>query len=291
VNIRREGTDGSFDRMLDRYAELDGTVDAFGLGGATFALKAGGREYPFREMKKVRQYAKRTPVLDGNGLRDTLERDAVRRLQEETGEPLSGKTVLLTDGVDRVGLAEGFREHGCDLIYGDLIFGIDIPFPIRSDATFRRVAKTLCPIMVQLPLKVLYPTGSDQEKESSSRFERYYEESRIVAGDYLFVRKYMPQDMTGKWIVANTTTESDIEDLRGRGVELLVTTTPRLGGRSFGTNVMEAVLVAIAGSDGPLSRDEYTDLLERTGIESEFHWLQKSAAPSSAPAAHLVAAP
>mgnify|MGYP001555052757 CR=1 FL=1 len=101
----------------------------------------------------------------------------------------------------------------------------------------------------------------------------------------------MPQDMTGNWIVANTTTESDIEDLRGRVVELLVTTTPRLGGRSFGTNVMEAVLVAIAGSDGPLSRDEYTDLLERTGIESEFHWLQESAAPSSAPAAHLVAAP
>jgi hypothetical protein len=267
--------------MLERYAELDGTVDAFGLGGATFALKADGREYPFREMKKVHQYAKKTPVLDGNGLRDTLERDAVKRLEEETGEPLAGKTVLLTDGVDRVGLAEGFREHGCALIYGDLIFGIDMPFPIRSDATFRRVAKTLCPIMVQLPLKVLYPTGSDQEKESSSRFERYYRESQIVAGDYLFVRKYMPQDMAGKWIVANTTTESDIEDLRGRGVELLVTTTPRLGGRSFGTNVMEAVLVAIAGSDGPLTRDEYSDLLKRTGIESEFHWLQKGAALAS----------
>ena len=42
----------------------------------------------------------------------------------------------------------------------------------------------------------------------------------------------------------NTVTTGDIEDLRARGARRLITSTPDFGGRSFGTNVVEAALVA-----------------------------------------------
>jgi hypothetical protein len=38
-----------------------------------------------------------------------------------------------------------------------------------------------------------------------------------------------------------------LQSLRQKGVETLITSTPNLCGRSFGTNVMEAVLVALMG--------------------------------------------
>ena len=57
----------------------------------------------------------------------------------------------------------------------------------------------------------------------------------------------MPDDMRGKVVVTNTTTPEDVAMFRECGVKYLVTTTPVLEGRSFGTNMMEAALVAACG--------------------------------------------
>jgi len=52
-------------------------------------------------------------------------------------------------------------------------------------------------------------------------------------------------------------------------VARLATTTPRLGGRSFGTNVMEAFMVALAGKH-PLSEAEYDEWIDRLGLHPEW---------------------
>ena len=67
--------------------------------------------------------------------------------------------------------------------------------------------------------------------------------------------------MDGKIIVTNTTTPEDVELLRARGVSHLVTSTPRLDGRSFGTNMMEAALVALADKGRALSNAEIAGML------------------------------
>ncbi|MGI5942416.1 MAG: quinate 5-dehydrogenase, partial [Pelotomaculaceae bacterium] len=62
----------------------------------------------------------------------------------------------------------------------------------------------------------------------------------------------------------NTTTPEDIAFLKEKGVGTLVTTTPVYGGRSFGTNVMEAALVAVLGKPwAEITPDDYLELLER----------------------------
>ncbi len=65
-------------------------------------------------------------------------------------------------------------------------------------------------------------------------------------------------------MVTNTVTESDILWLEQKGARLLVTTTPEFAGRSFGTNVMEALLVALSGQQNAgLSAEQYEVLLDR----------------------------
>lgn len=271
------------DAAIARIAELDGKVDAIGLGGVGLYLKAAGRTYVMREAKKMADAAKTTPTVDGTGLKDSLERDAITYMRDELGLELHGKKVLMTAAVDRFGLAEALYEAGCEMTFGDLVFGLGIPFPIRSWRTFNIVTRLLMPIIAQLPFKMLYPTGEAQLKEPDPKYTRYYDDADIIAGDYLFVRKYMPRDMSGKWVITNTTTERDVEELTERGVELLVTTTPRLEGRSFGTNMMEATLVALAGGSGALEQSEYRKLLDQVDFQPSPQWLQEGRrAPSVA---------
>ena len=83
----------------------------------------------------------------------------------------------------------------------------------------------------------------------------------------------MPDTLTGKVIVTNTTTPDDVEAFRKAGVKYLITTTPVLEGRSFGTNMMEAALVAASGKNRPLSFDELNEMLDKLGFEPQLQEL------------------
>ena len=50
------------------------------------------------------------------------------------------------------------------------------------------------------------------------------------------------------------------------GLATLITTTPRLDGRSFGTNVLEAALIAYAGKGRVLTDAELTALVDELGL-------------------------
>ncbi|MFB0533344.1 MAG: phosphotransferase, partial [Anaerolineae bacterium] len=122
------------------------------------------------------------------------------------------------------------------------------------------LARILLPILGWLPISFLYPIGEKQEV-NMPKWEKYYRWASIIAGDFLYIKRHMPLNLEGKVIVTNTTTLADVELLTERGVRYLVTTTPRLEGRSFGTNVMEAALVAVSGKGRELTAEEIEAML------------------------------
>jgi hypothetical protein len=217
------------------------------------------------QSRRLAESAKVTPIVDGSGLKNTLERQTIRWLADSGPVQIKGRKVLLTSAVDRFGMAEAFVEAGCDTIFGDVIFSLGIPLPVRSLRTMGLIAAALLPVLRRLPISMLYPTGKTQE-EGSPRYARFFEWADIVAGDFHYIRRHLPARVDGKAIITNTTTSDDVEMLRERGAAHLVTTTPELEGRSFGTNVMEAVLIALAGKPAEeMSAGDYLDLLERLG--------------------------
>ncbi|MDP2401090.1 MAG: quinate 5-dehydrogenase, partial [Actinomycetota bacterium] len=276
--ISRIGTDGSLDRAAETFARLDGAVAAFGMGGIDMYLKAAGRRYYFREAKRLRAAAGSTPIVDGSGLKGAVEAGVVTHLRDDLGLELRGKKVLMTSAVDRWGMAEGLRDAGCEMVFGDLIYALGVPVPIRRWRSLVALVRVLTPVVAQLPFSWLYPTGSEQNKapKPNPSVERLYGWADIIAGDWQYVKKYMPDDMNGKWLITNTTTADDVALCRARGVELLVTSTPRLEGRSFGTNVIEATLVALTGASGELPAEEYLSLLKQVGFAPDVQWLQEA---------------
>ena len=263
--IERIGVDGDYDKACSMIAQLDGEVAAIGLGGTDLYLVAGNRRYVIEESRRLARSAQITPVVDGSGLKNTLERETIRWLAERGELELKGKNALVVSAVDRFGMAEALSEAGCQMIFGDLIFSLGLPVPIRSLRAIRIVAALSLPIIRRLPISVIYPTGSKQETRKP-RHQRFYDWADIIAGDFHYIARHMPPRMDGVTIITNTTTPEDVAMLRARGVATLVTTTPELEGRSFGTNVMEGVLIALAGkSPEEMQPEDYLDLLHRLG--------------------------
>lgn len=266
-SIERIGTDGDKDRAVALIRELDGKVDAFGLGGTDLYIYAGNRRYIFRDSARIAAAARQTPIVDGSGIKNTLERRVIRHLEAKAGMSFAGQKALVVCAVDRFGLAEALAAAGAETVFGDLLYGLGLPFPLRSLAVLDRLARIVAPVITLLPTSVFYPTG-DRQNEIKPRFSRYFHEAAVVAGDFHFIRRYMPDDLTGKTVITNTVTSADEALLLERGVATLVTTTPEMDGRSFGTNVLEAVLVTLAGRrPEDLTAEDYGGMLEAMAVE------------------------
>lgn len=263
--IERIGTDGDMKKMVEQIRDLDGKVDAFGLGGVDLYVYAVDRRYVIRDAKRIVKAAQKTPIVDGAGLKNTLERRAIEYLVKHTDLFKKPQKVLLMSAMDRLGMAQALEKTGSKMTYGDLPYILGLPVPLSSLKTLAVIARIVAPIVCQLPFTMIYPTG-DKQSVNTPRYTRYFYDNDIIAGDFHFIHRYMPEELPGKTIITNTVTRSDIDFLRERKLKTLITTTPEMEGRSFGTNVMEALLVCMAGSDHELTEEQYSHRLKELNL-------------------------
>lgn len=275
VRLAREGMDGDMERARRRIEELDGTVDALGLGGIDISLSVGGQTFPIGDGLRLAQSAKQTPVVDGSGLKNTLERRVVHGLAE-AGHITQDSHVLMVSALDRFGMAASFVEMGCPCVFGDLIFNIGLDYPLTALAEIEDLARKYKSRLLSVPFHLLYPTGAAQDAHSADpRYAKYYHAAGIVAGDGHLILRHLPPSLPpGKGIVTNTTRPHSLKRLADAGAAWVATTTPELGGLSGGTNLMEAALVAVIGlPPAEITPPVYDEWLERLGWHGSFHAL------------------
>lgn len=272
VRIERIGTDGDIPKAIRLFTELDGQVDALGVGGMDLWLIVGERSYPLYDALRLVQNVKKTPVVDGGGLKETLERRVMQVVEPQIGHTIQPKRALLVAAVARYGMTLSFEQAGYDCKYGDFMFSLGIPIVLSGLRTLHILSALLLPILGRLPMKMLYPTGERQE-ENVPKYEKWYHWAQVIGGDFLYIKHHLPLDMRGRTIVTNTTTTEDVRLLAERGVRYLVTTTPVLEGRSFGTNVMEAAITAISGKGRRLTFAELDEWIERLDMKPQIQEL------------------
>jgi len=272
IVIERIGTDGDEKAARRMFAEMDGKVDAFGVGGVELYIRLGEKEYPLRSGINLIKDVHQTPAVDGRGLKHTLESRVMQIIEPQLDEPLSPRKAMMTLGVDRFGMAQSLVNAGFDTVFCDIMFGLGLPIPLYGLKNLQRLGKILLPIIGLAPISMVYPTGDDQN-EIVPKYEKWFKYGSVIAGDFLYIRKHLPDDLSGQSIVTNTTTAADAELLRERGLKYLITTTPVFDGRSFGTNMLEAALTAYAGKGRPLTGAELIALVDELGIEPTFQKL------------------
>ncbi len=271
ILVERMGTDGDTEKWRRLFEELDGKVDAFGVGGVDLYLRLDEREYPLRAALKLLSGVRHTPLVDGRGLKHTLERRVFELAEPALGEIPRFRQAFVPVAIDRLGLAQAVDEVSERLILGDLMVALGVPIPIRGIPAFKRVARVMLPFVSYFPMSMLFYGSGGAVHEP--KYTRYFEGSDLLAGDFLFMRKYMPEDLRGKTVITNTTTGENIELLRERGVRRVITTTPRYEGRSFGTNMMEAALTAYAGKGRPLTDAELNALIDDLDLRPDVRTL------------------
>jgi hypothetical protein len=128
ILVERVGTDGDVAKARQMYLDLDGKVDAFGVGGVDLYLRLDEREYPLRAALKLVEGVTKTPLCDGRGLKHTLERRVFDLARPELGE-VHFKQGFVPVAVDRQGLATAVAEVCDKTVFGDLMMALGVSKP------------------------------------------------------------------------------------------------------------------------------------------------------------------
>ncbi len=287
VLVERIGTDGSISLMKQKYGELDDKVDAFGIGGVNHALYVNGRAYPIPEVKNIGEGIK-TKIFDGEGVKEVLEEKIAGFIENNSDITLKGKKGYMPSAVDRYSMASSLEKAGVGMWYGDFASALHLPIYLPSLKYIDFIAPKIIPVILNgikifnwkiwngIPFEELYPTGKKQDKTKVKKIKQL-ENAEIIAGDCLYIKDNLPESLEGRIIITNTTTEEDFNLFKNRGASYLITTTPSIQGRSFGTNVMEAVLYSFISDkykyNSNLITDAYPELIkteaEQLGIKPE----------------------
>lgn len=251
IRMERIGTDGDMQKATDLYTELDGKVDAFGVGGALLGIMVGKKWTPMYSVQSLIKNVRQTPVVDGTGLKMTLEKKVASVINNSLPGYVKEKKAFVAVALDRWGSAEAFMNDGYECVFGDLMFALGLGLPVRKRSTLINLANMLLPVLNRLPFSLLYPTG-EKQNQRQPRFSEFFEWATVVAGDCHYLWRHMPERLPDRVIVTNTTTPADQDFFRSAGIKYLITTTPIIDGRSFGTNMIEAAILAALGRKDPV---------------------------------------
>lgn len=274
VRLVREGMDGNMERARARIAALDGQVDALGLGGIDMYVYVAGEQLVVGDGLRLAQCASQTPVVDGSGLKNTLERRVVRALAAQ-GHIAPQSKVLMVSALDRFGMAEAFVQMGCPCVFGDLLFNIGLDFPLTTLGDIEELARKYRKRLLTVPFHLLYPTGAAQDQsQADPRYAHYYHDADVIAGDRHLIMRHLPPSIRGKGVVTNTTRPETVARLTEAGAAWLATTTPDMDGLSGATNLMEAALVALMDKPfADITPADYDHWAEKLGWHGAFQTL------------------
>lgn len=268
IRIRRYGTDGGVQQAGEMVAQFDGKVDAIGLGSMNIYFQVGPRRYVHQQIQRVASAAEVTPVVDGVHLKNTLERWAISQVAEREPGVFSQKRVFVVSGIDRYAMADVLSGFTQRILFGDPVFQLNLPFSLRTFKQLERYADLVLPALCRAPYAKLCPVGLEQDLRTP-RGVRYFDQADIVAGDSVYIRRFAPDSLRGKIVITSALSAADVEDLRERGVERLITITPPLDEKHpfVGTNVIEAIFASFL--DRPLAEitdDDYLNLAARSEL-------------------------
>lgn len=278
VEVERIGCGGDVDQARKIITEFDGRVDAVALEGLPAYLELGPRRVAHETGVTLPEAARKTPVVDGSGIRDGLERWGVILADKAQPGIFSQKRVLMVPGLNHNGLASSLARRGSAIRYADpTVFFALPPLPgIGTRPTLGQAAPRTLSQLRDAPFRRLYPQPG---VPGTARSEAPFAWADLLAGDIGAIRRYSPPDLRYKTIVVESADEADAEALRERGAAILVTLMPgvdRNGSPAkWSAAAIEGLLVALRTSaDSPLSEDTYLDLLADIEWQPAIHYLQ-----------------
>ena len=265
--IVRMGTNGDVaaaEALVRKWAQDSAAIAVTGIREAR---AAGLYDGELRAIERVKRATKTVPVTDGHGLRDVLQEWAIRHVQTEMPGYFSNARTVVLGGLNHDRTTRILREFTQNLEFADPLLRWDLPARLDSNPVLGLAANVgLWPIR-RLPGPVQSQIKAPGHLLSNAMARRAARNCDVVVATYDELTAFGLEDLAGKTVVTSAISDDRLAELAGRGVDMVLDATPQPFHVTVTAAVLEAMMLAIASSSGPLTNDDLLDMIVSAGLE------------------------
>jgi predicted amino acid dehydrogenase len=263
--LLRFGTSGDLQRAEELVRRWSREADAIAVTGT------GGRHHTAQTaVERIRRAAGEVPVTDGAALGDVLQEWMIRHVQSTMpGYFANARVAVFGDGRHRRSI-QVLREFTSNIEFAD---------PWRrlqaSEALYAHPVLDLAATAGAWPLR-LVPEALKAEVEAPAAAlnrvvghplaRKAARDADVIVASYDELAGFGLEDLAGKTVVTSAVSDEQLAVLAGRGVDLVLDSTPQPFDVTVTSAVLEAMMLATV--EGTLTNDDLLDMIVASGLES-----------------------
>ncbi|MAR93260.1 MAG: dehydrogenase [Pseudomonadota bacterium] len=267
--VKRIGVDKDTQQAELLIRQWQYQADAIALEGLRDHQRVGPFELQQKLIQRLENLTSDVPVTSGTRLREILQEWALRHTQNSQKGFFNNSNVLIFSGMNHYRSARVLTEYTENLRFADPVLQLGIPKFLTSFQGLELFAKGSHQILRWTPPHVLSPSVAPVKEWNHYIMRKAMHKADVVVARYEELERYGLEELAGKTVVTNAISPRRLEQLRERGVQMILDYCPQpFAGQTISIVVLEAMIRAALGRQHQRLTDD--DLLEIiTSLELE----------------------
>jgi len=273
IFIKRMGTDGDPNEMVELLYDWEQQADVIGLAGIKFPSELGFKRKAEKRDVRIRELSSelKIPVTTGEAFRNVAQEWVARYVQETEKNFFTNARVLVLSGMTDYSIAAVINGYTDNIQFADPVYDHGIPKFINSLKDMELYAKGFHDVLSLTPAKVISSSLPLVNEWNKYILRKAMQKATVIVvpyeGFYNYLDKCTPEELGGKIIITSTAYEDRVEFLKKRGVDVIVDATPQILERMVQVDVLEAMIIATLGKkEGELTNDDLLEVISEQGI-------------------------
>ena len=259
--VSRIGTDGDAKRAAKLIKEARDAAQAIGLGRVREHYTVGTDHFVRPETRKLEKVAGSTPVTTGARLREIVQEWTLRSAQTELGNIFNNARVLFLSGARNYRLASVMSEYTDNLSFADPVAQFGLPNILHSLEALERYASGTHPILRFEGGKSRIPAVMPMRFLNHMLLRRAVKDAHVVVAPYEQLEHYDQEELDGKTVITSTVSDSRLQELRDKGVRMVLDCSIQPFKQTVGLNVVEAmIMAALEKRTEDINHDDYLEI-------------------------------
>jgi predicted amino acid dehydrogenase len=271
--IKRMGTDGDANEMVELLYDWEQQADAIGLAGIKFPSVLGFKRKAEKRDVRIKELSSelKIPVTTGEAFGNVAKEWVARYVQETEKKLFTNARVLVLSGMTDYSVAAVLNGYTDNLQFADPVFDHGIPKFINSLKDMELYGKGVHDVLSLTPAKVISTSLPLVNEWNKYILRKAMQKATVIVvpyeGFYTYLDKCTPEELGGKIILTSTAYDDRVEFLKKRGVDVIVDATPMILDRMVQVDVLEAMIIAALGKkDSTLNNDDLLEVISEQGI-------------------------
>lgn len=255
IRVIHYGCDFDLQLVASLLKKYDGEVDLFAISGLPWPIKIGKRHITYPLTSKIVAIPKKTPVVDGNRLKETYIPWSIREFVRTNGQSFQKKRVAFYSGILQRPFVSALSEYAGELHFLDPYLLMGVPKVLEGTDSLDRYTKWVAPLFKFMKLN---RRGDKSKKRPLSLpliFDQFKNADLFVMNELLI--NFTDTDfLKGKWVVVDSLNKKLEERLKSCGVVRVLTCLPEINGLDYlNYAIAEGLFFLCKGGKYPVTHD------------------------------------